>query len=419
MAKILLHTLLFPPDANSNAYVFADLAKELRAIGHEIVVLTTTPHYNLVEEDLRKQPMTPVCGSWLLRSEFEGITCYHVQVPPGKGGILTRVKTAIRFHILGFIAAMSKAFECDIVLSQSPPLSIGLLSSWIARRHGARSVYIAQDIFPDGLIKQGKIRNPVAIRFLRWLERRVYSASDAVCSVSDGLVNTLRPRVPQHTLLRSIPNFVDSLLYRPLPRRNEFSTAHGLDEVFAVSYLGNLGNAQNFEPVMTAAAALQGQPIKFLLAGGGIKFDQLVREASAKQLGNLEILGYQPRETTPLINASSDLCLVLLSAHVENFSFPSKVYTLMACGKPILLYGNPGADVARFILDARIGWVIPEGDTRAFIERIKELAEDRGTLDEYGQRALCLARARFTARAVATQYGQLFADLLSSEGRVR
>jgi glycosyltransferase involved in cell wall biosynthesis len=172
-----------------------------------------------------------------------------------------------------------------------------------------------------------------------------------------------------------------------------------------------MGNAQNFAPVFAAAEALRDLPIRFVLAGGGMKHAALVREAQEKRLTKLRVLGYQPRELTPLINAASDLCLVLLSSHVRNFSFPSKIYTVMACGRPILLYGNPDSDAARFVRDHGIGWVVPDGDVTGFCEAVRRLSTDRQALDERGRRSLELATARFSAPAVARRYSDLFAEL--------
>lgn len=410
--RILLHTLLFPPDGNSNAYIFGDLARELRRLGHDVRVLTTTPHYNVVEASLARQPMKSVRGRWLFESDFDGIPCLHVAVPSQKGGMLKRATTAIRFHVIALLVALGRRFACDVVLSQSPPLSIGLLSVWIARWHGARAVYVAQDIFPDGLIQQGRIRNPLFIRLLRALERRVYARSDAVCTISGGLAEILSRRIPSGTKLRTIPNFVDAELYRPLPRDNRFSREQRLDGAFVVSYVGNLGNAQNFTPVLEAAAGLHELPITFLLVGGGIKQEALEREVRERGLHRVRVLGYQPRNATPLINAASDIGLVLLSPHVQNFSFPSKVYTLMACAKPILLYGNPDADVARFVRDLGIGWVVPEGDVRGFRDTVDQLYRNPGALKERGDRGRAVVAERFTAPTVAMQYDQLFRELL-------
>ena len=415
MARILMHTLLFPPDANSNAYMFADLATELKDLGHEIVVLTTTPHYAVEKESLLHQPLRAVRGQWLWRSDYRSIACFHIAVPQKKGGIVTRIKTAIRFHCLGLIATMDSEFKCDIVFSQSPPLTIGLLSAWMARKHGAKSIYVAQDIFPDGLIQQGRIKNSFIIWLLRILERSVYKHSDAVCSISDGLVRVLSTRVPKSTLLCTIPNFANSTIYHPLPRENDFAREHSLNDMFVISYIGNLGNAQDFSPVLSSADVCRDLPIKFLLIGSGIKEKLLAAEIARKELDNVILMSYQPRELTPMINAASDLCLVLLSPHVRNFSFPSKIYSLMACGKPILLYGCPEADIARFVRDTGIGWVVENGDIDGFVKTLRHLYNHRTELEECAKRALVSMQEHYTEKVVSRQYNELIHSLMVSK----
>ena len=396
----------------TNAYTLADLARELTRFGHDLRVLTTTPHYNLVADDLRWQPMTPAKGQWLLQSDFEGIPCFHVRVPPVKGGMGRRIKTALRFHTLGLMAAMGKAWDCDIVISQSPPLSIGLVGSWIARRHGAKAVYIVQDVFPDGLIRQGKIRNPALIALLRALERAVYRRSDAVCAISPGIAEVLRPRLPASTRLEVIPNFVNTDVYHPLPRDNDFSRAHGLTDRFVVSYVGNIGNAQDFSPVLATARACRDLPITILMVGDGIKRAALEAEAAIESLTNIVFLGYQPREVTPWINASSDVSLVLLAPHVGNYGFPSKIYTLMASGKPVLLLGDPASDIGRFVSEQWIGWVVPSGDAEAFVATVQCLYAARDTLAPYGERGVRAVEQQFTLPRVAERYDELIRTLV-------
>lgn len=411
MAKILLHSLIFPPDATANAYIFADLARELKKLGHEVVVLTTTPHYSVIPEALKAQPMKPVRGDWLLKSDFEGMECYHVRVSPEKGGILKRIKTALRFNLLGFRAAAGPAFKCDVVLSQSPPLTVGLMSALIAKKHGAKSIFVVQDIFPDGSIHLGKIKNRFFIRLLRLLEQQVYRRSDAITSLSTGLVDILRERVPEKTLLREIPNFVNTDLYRVLPRQNEYSAARGLDDKFVVSYVGNVGHYQDFEPLFAAADACRDIPVKFLVAGNGVLLEGLKKRALAEGLTGIEFLGYQEREVTPWINASSDLCLVLLSPLVGNYSFPSKVYTIMACARPTLVYGGAASDIVALVRDGGAGWAVTSGNPADFAAKIRELYNDREALEKCGSRAREMVEERFTASAVASRYSELIAEL--------
>jgi glycosyltransferase involved in cell wall biosynthesis len=412
VAKILFHTLVFPPDAITNAYILSDLARELHhTYGHEIRVLTTTPHYNLVDGDLGRQPLLPERGRWLLRSDFAGMICLHIRVPSVKGGVGMRLITAFRFHFLGLLAVLRMHWSCDVVISQSPPLSIGLIGSWMALLLGAKSIYIVQDIFPDGLIRQGKIRNSILIAALRILERWVYSSNHAVCGISEGFIRDLRPRVPRNRLLEIIPNFVNTDVYRPLPRDNEYARAHGLAKRLVVSYVGNVGNAQDFGPVFVAAQACADLPITFLIVGDGIRRQSLEEDARRRGLINLLFLGYQPREDTPWINASSDLTLILLAPHVGNHGFPSKVYTLMASARPIVLVGDPESDIAGLIRSTETGWVVPCGDDEGFSALVRRLYCERDTLTEYGERGLKVVEERFTVACVARKYNDLIARL--------
>ena len=408
VARILIHSLVFPPDAITNAYILSDLARELKTtFGHELMVLTTTPHYNLVDGDIQKQPMVPVFGNWLLKSDFDGITCYHVRVPSAKGGVGTRVVTAARFHLLGLLAMWRIRWKCDVVISQSPPLSIGLVGAWIARILGAKAVYIVQDIFPDGLIRQRKIRSRLLIAALRGLEKWVYRSSDAVCGISDGFARVLRPRVPVHRLLEVIPNFVNTDVYRPLPRMNDYARERGLVDQFVVSYVGNIGNAQDFSAVLAAARACKGLPIKFVMVGDGIRRAGLAADAAAQGLGNIEFWGYQPRESTPWINASSDLTLVLLAPHVGSYGFPSKVFTLMSSERAILLVADPESDIAHLIAETGAGWVVPCSDTDGFVRIIRQAMDDRAGLAARAEAGGVAVRKQFTVPVVARRYHDL------------
>ena len=413
MAKILIHTLVFPPDLNSNAYVLADLAREWKKYGHEITVLTTTPHYNTTEETSQKQPLVPFRGKWLYKSEFEGIPCYHIKVSEKKGGILSRITTAFRFHRLALHIARSKELECEIVVTQSPTILAGLVGSWIAKRNNAKSIYIVQDVFPDGFIHLANLKNRWLISLLHKIEHHVYAVTDAVTVISKGMYDLLRSRVSDNKILRVIPNFVDVDLYHQMPRHNAFSGEHCFDDCFLVSYVGNFGKAQNFSPVLEAAKQLKDLPIRFLLVGGGVMYEKLLTEKELNHLDSLKVLGYQPRDTTPLINAASDLSLVLLNQDVLSTAFPSKIYTLMASGKPILLCANPKSDVFQFVEETGIGWAIDINDNTAFTEKIRYLSQHPEELKRAAETGCQLVRDFYTLPIIAEKYHRLFQEPLA------
>lgn len=411
MADILLHTLLFPPDATANAYIIGDIALELQKYGHSITVITTSPHYSILQDNLDIQPFTDGDKSWYKKSRFHGMECYHIVVPSEKGNIVQRLMTYINFHRFTLKLSKEKNIKADVVITQSPPLSIGIINGLLARRLKAKGVYVVQDLFPDGFITQGKIKNPLLIKILRILEKSVYKRNQVVVAISDGILGHLQNRVPSYNCIEMIPNFVDTAIYYPMPKQNALAERYQVTNKFVVSYVGNIGNAHDLSPILFCAEKLKHLNISFVIAGSGIKKEMYERQLKEQSLTNVQIIGYQKRENTPYINAFSDICLVMLAPHVKGFSFPSKVYTLMGMGKPIVVMCSKECNAAEFITDNRLGWAVESGDHAAFTELIHDLYEHSDKLKAIGQNSLDLLKTGYTKEHVGRLYDKLIKRL--------
>lgn len=415
MANILLHSLVFAPDGNSNAYIFSDIALELQKAGHNVSVITTTPHYSVLQDNINSQPFSNGMKKWYKQSSFWGIPCYHIVVDPEKGGLINRISTYLRFHWYALRLAKFKDIKADVVIAQSPPLTVGIINYMIAKIKNAKAIYIVQDLFPDGPIEQGKIKNKILIKALRIIEKKVYTKNDAIIAISDGIYGHLKERVPSTKTLGIIPNFVNCEIYHPLPKNNYIIDEYNLKSRFVVSYVGNIGNAHDLSPLLYCAKQLKDINVTFLIAGSGIRKDYFETMAKEDHLDNVIFMGYQKRENTPYINAISDICLVMLAPHVKSFSFPSKTYTLMAMGKPIIVMCSNESNVADFITNTRSGWVVDSGKNEEFTALIKELYNNRSLLDEVGANSLQAVQDRYTKEIVGNQYSNLIGDLLKNE----
>jgi colanic acid biosynthesis glycosyl transferase WcaI len=411
MANILLHTLVFPPDGNSNAYIFADISLELQKLGHKVTVITTTPHYSVLQENLDKQPFVDSEFSWYKKSNFHGMECYHIVVPSEKGSMKQRLMTYINFHRRALTLSKNKNIEADVVITQSPPLSIGVINSLMAKRKKAKGVYVVQDLFPDGPITQGKIKNKFIIKILRSIEKSVYKQNNAIIAISEGIKEHLEQRVPKKNLLRTIPNFVDTDIYYPMSKENPLADKFNVNDKFVVSYVGNIGNAHDLSPILYCARKLEGLNIEFIIAGSGIKKEYYESKAKAENLDNVKFIGYQKREDTPMINAFSDICLVMLAPHVKGYSFPSKIYTLMGMAKPIIVMCSSQCNAAEFITKSKSGWAVESGDCEAFTKMILDLYNDREKLNQFGNNALNVVRNGYTKESVGKQYDRLIKEL--------
>jgi colanic acid biosynthesis glycosyl transferase WcaI len=412
VARVLLHSLVFAPDGVSTAYLMTDLARGLQRLGHEVTVLTTTPHYNLDPSAVARQPM--VADSGLLRSSCDGITVWHVPMPMKGQRVGARMFDYLRFHLRTLAASRRVLGAYDVVLAPSPPLTIGAVAWVLARRRGAKSVYNVQEIYPDFAVNNGLIRNRAFIAALRLLERFVYARSAAVVPISEWFGRTIAPRGDAAHKLRVIPNFVDTELYRPGPRDNDFAVEHGLTDDFVVLYGGNIGLSQDWDSWLYAAEALAHLPIRFVAVGDGVRGEWLRAQVARRRLANALVLGYQPRELMPMINAASDVGTIPMKATTTRDTFPSKIYTILACAKPAVVSADADSELAWVIEQAGCGRVVPPERPEAYAQALLQAYLGREGLLAEGERGRAFVEREYSKEAVARKYDALVRELVAA-----
>jgi len=208
-----------------------------------------------------------------------------------------------------------------------------------------------------------------------------------------------------------IPNFVDTSFYRPLPRKNEFAAEHGLLEEFVLLYAGNIGVSQDWESFLHAAAALSSKPICFAVSGNGVTAEWLRSEALRRGLSNVKFFGYLPRDATPLLYASSDVGTIPMKEGSATDTFPSKVYTLFACGKPPVVSADKGSELERVVHLSGCGSVVRPGDPDAYTDAVLSAFNRRGSLAAEGARGRAFVERSYSKEAVAAQYHELIREL--------
>ena len=212
--KILIHSIVFSPDGVSTAYLYKDIAKAFKEHGFEVVVLTTTPHYNIVPEELIKQPLKKKFFGFYYESNFNGVKVLHIPQKKFKSTLL-RIVGFIFWHLKALVLGLGQR-NINAILSPSPPLTIGFVNLIIGKIKKAKVVYNVQEIYPDFLIEKGGLKSKPVIRILKWLERFVYNKSDAVTTIDQIFYDTVIERFENKSKLHIIPNFVDTDLYHPL-----------------------------------------------------------------------------------------------------------------------------------------------------------------------------------------------------------
>lgn len=365
--KILIHSIVFSPDGVSTAYLYNDIALKFKESGYEVVVLTTTPHYNVLASELRKQPLRKRALGLYYESNFQGIKVIHVYQKK-YASTIRRLFGFVYWHIVSFMLALFEK-KTDLILSPSPPLTIGFLNVIIAKLKGIKVIYNVQEIYPDLLIEEGGLRSNVVISFLKWMEEIVYNRSNAVTTIDRIFYDTIVSRFKDRTKLHVIPNFVDTDIYKPINKE----TLELNKELFPdtkslkIMYAGNIGHAQDWEPLISLAIELKDDAVEFFVVGEGVMRDLLLQEKAKRNLEKLHIIPYQPRELMPSLIAYSDLQFIFMGSQTEGYGFPSKVYTIMACAKPLIVCSGENTPIVNFLKDKDCAFLVTKKDLQSKI----------------------------------------------------
>lgn len=409
--RILIHTLIFSPDGVSTAYLYNDIALAFQNKGWDVVVLSTTPHFNVVEEQLAEQPMK--WGVWGLykKSSFKGIPVYHVPQKKFKSTLL-RLVGFVYWHIVSFLMALFMK-NIDVILSPSPPLTIGRLNNWLGRLKGCKVVYNVQEIYPDIL---NKPKTSLVHKVLSKMEYKVYNKSAAVTTIDQVFYDTIVDRFEDKSKLHIIPNFVDTDLYRSgvSTEALDKSLFPETDSI-KLLYAGNIGFAQDWLPLVKLAEKTRGEKIEYFLIGEGVKKGWVEEQKDTLRLDNLHVLPYQPRHLMPAILAYSDLQYIFMTPEMEGMGFPSKVYTIMACGRPLMVCSGEDTPIINFLRPVDCAKLVTSHDLE---RKTDEMAQwlctiTREQLRKMGKKGEKVIHDNYTKEIVTKKYVELVASLLS------
>lgn len=407
MKKVIIHSLNFSPDGVSTAYLYNDIALSLKERGYEVVVLTSTPHSNVVPEQLAGQPLHWKIWGLCKVSDYHGITVYHIPQKKYKSTLL-RLLCFVYLHIVALLLGLCMR-QIDLILSPSPPLTIGWVNLILARAKGCKVVYNVQEIYPDIL----KLKDGLIQRCLSKLEHKVYNGSDAVTTIDQVFYDTIVGRFEDKRKLHIIPNFVDTDLYHAYEWRGVLDpTVFHDNDRLKVLYAGNIGYAQDWEPLLELAARTQDIAIDYIIIGEGVSKPYLEQEARRRGLKHVRILPYQPRKLMPYILSYSDLNFIFMSKKMEDDGFPSKVYTIMACNRPLLVMSGEHTPIVNFLSDKHCAKLVTDRSVDKMVDWMRQLT--RAELQEMGRNGLDTIQKHYTKEIVTRQYTDLVQDLIGA-----
>lgn len=409
MARILLHTLVFAPDSVSTAILIAELTDMLmREHQHQVVVLTTTPHYNRSEAAERAQPLRKRWFGLYYTSSFHGARVIHIPMPQKKQD-RQRTLDYLWFHFWSLILGILLVGRQDVVLSPSPPLTIGIISWLLAKLKGGEFIYNVQEVYPAYMLYTGALRPGSAMhRVLAGIERFVYQHAAYVTVITEQLRQEVLKVCTNPDKVVLIPNFSVIEFGAPLPRDNDLARELQLVDKFVALYAGNIGTAHSIETLVEAMTlSANDDRIHFLIVGNGVRRPYLEEEVQQRQLHNVTLLPYRQVSEMPLVYATSDIGLVPLKAGAARSATPSKIYTVMAAGLPVLAAVDLDSDTTRLIEDAHCGLVVEPDNPAALAAALTWSSQHPDELQAYRHNALEFIDQHYSRAAITLMYSRL------------
>jgi colanic acid biosynthesis glycosyl transferase WcaI len=302
----------------------------------------------------------------------------------------------------------------DVVVALTDPPIVGLAGYLASRRFGVPFVISYRDIFPEVARLLEDFQSETVNRVLHKVNCFLVQKADRIVALGE----TMRARLidgkgaePAKTLV--IPDWADCAEIVPGPKPNAFSLAQGLAEKFVVMHSGNLGLSQGLEAVVEASAHLRMFPdIQMVFVGEGVK--KPVLEAQVRTLGlqNVRFLPYQPKESLRDSFASADMFVVSLKQGLAGYIVPSKLYGILAAGRPYVAAVEEACEVATITRQYDCGLLAEPGDAKRLADRILSLYHDRALAQRLGANARRAALV-FDRPLQVQAYYNLFRELLS------
>lgn len=323
------------------------------------------------------------------------------------GGVLSRLLFSLSFflRVCAYLLLHHNKYR-GFIITTNPPF-LGLATVLMKKLFGKRYLLIVYDIYPDIAVKMGILKaHSIITRLWNIVTRNILQHATTLSVIGRDMEKIIAAKLQQHNKKSVlIHNWADATHVKPIaPADNLFLQQHPeLQHKILFVYSGNMGRTHNMEDIVALAnACKEDDTIRFVIIGGGAKYEQMKQAAVTAQ--NILALPYQPFALLPHVLSASTFCLVCLDKAFTGYSVPSKTYGIMAAGKPVIAFLDAESEIGMAITESECGFVISPGTDPA-----KVLGQIRGALDsgayiQMGMRARAAFDTSYTLTIAAEKY---------------
>ena len=380
---ILLLNEYYPPDTSATAKMAAQVAETL-ALRHEVTVVAGRPSYDPDEfypfAFLRREKRNNVTV------ECVGSTAYP------RHRMRRRVSNYLSYLALAVPRAL--ALRPDVILAMTDPPIAGIAGAFVARIARRPFVYNIRDLYPDMAIGGDIVRPAKWVERWEKMHRKALNQAARVIVLGDDMRDRIVSKgvdSEKVMVVRDGTTFQSSMPPPNDPAVREIRCGFS----FVVLHAGNLGFYGAWNTLVKAAGILRNEDVGLVFVGDGANRASI--GAAAGSHPNIRFLPFRPVAQVPHVMMAGDLHVITVRRGLEGVVVPSKLYSTLAAGRPVLVVAPKESDAARIVSESGCGVAVDPDDPFAVAEAIRRLRNDPASLATMAQRA----------REVANRYARV------------
>lgn len=385
--RLLVYAHYYYPDVASTGQILTELCEGMKDT-FDITVICVVPSYSgTIDEKYKTQR--------IYNEEINGIKVIRVRVPEfQKSNKVSRIKNLVAYFFNSLIATIKlEKHDYIFTISQPPILGgvLGVLGKWIK---GGKLIYNIQDFNPEQTMAVGYSKNKLLLNTVMMIDKFSCKISDKVIVVGRDMQETLRNRfknknVPKNTFIN---NWIDEDEIYPLrlnhPKIVEFKEKYNLQDKFIIMYSGNIGLYYDLENIIKVIGKFNGrEDVVFAFVGDGTVKKEIESYALENKLTNVKFIPYQDKADLVYSLNSADIHWVVNAKGIKGVSVPSKLYGVMAAGKPVLGVLDEGSEARLIVDECSCGVCTEPGNYDEIYNKINYILENKNEIKGLGKNA--------------------------------
>ena len=375
--KLLIYAHYFYPDVASTGQILTELCEGMIDT-FDITVICVVPSYSGTIDEKYKTKR-------IYKEEHNGIKIIRVRVPEfQKSNKISRIKNLLAYFFNSLLATLKIEKQDYIYTISQPPILggvLGVLGKWLK---GGKLIYNIQDFNPEQTMAVGYSKNKLLLNTVMAVDKFSCKKADKVIVVGRDMQETLRNRfnnkkVPKNVFIN---NWINEKEIYPLeqnhPRIVEFKEKYNLQDKFIIMYSGNIGLYYDLENIIKVIGEFKDrEDVVFAFVGDGTVKDKVEAYVKENNLSNVTFIPYQDKSDLIYSLNAADIHWVVNAKGIKGVSVPSKLYGVMAAGKPVLGVLDEGSEARLIVEDCNCGLCIEPGNYKEISNNIKYILNNK------------------------------------------